>query len=129
MNNVPDLLAGAQKDIAVEITLDGAGAAADTVLVPALVGYFGVLVINKIIVDFTDPNTTFDFQDEDDVPLLGGVITYSLAFTTSKVNADLDGLCLAQVTMTANKALEVDIAGGGAAGTVIIHISYHYERP
>ena len=119
---------GALRARSVEITLGGGGALADIELVPAVPGYFGVLVINKMISGFTDPNVTFAFQDEDNNRLQGAPIDYVVGFTVSQTNDDLVGLCLYIAAKTAAKALEVDVTNGAIGGVLVLHISYFYER-
>lgn len=120
--------AGATRTNPVEITLDGAGAAADVELVPAMAGFYGVLMPNKIIANFTDPNTSFQFQDEDNNNLVGASFPFLIAFTQNKANDSLLAICMYTTSKTANKALEVDITAGGAAGKLILNVIYHYER-
>lgn len=110
------------------ITLDGAGAASDQELVPQLASYYGVLQIDNVITNFTDAATLLNFQDEDNTELLGQITGgFSLNVTTNTMNTQISGTILTQATYTDQKALEVDISGGGAAGKVIIYYTYWYE--
>lgn len=128
VNSIPDLLAGSLKALTVETTLDGGGDAAGVVLVPARAGYFGILEIHHIRVDFTDPSVDFDFIQLGGATLLGGG-PYDLGFTIDQVNGDIHETTMFIALQTVNTALAVNITNGGAAGRVDIHFHYWYERP
>jgi hypothetical protein len=126
INNNTDLLAGARKTTTTEITLDGGGDAAAQELVPARVGYFGVLEIHHVRTNFTDPSVDFDFIAAGGGTLLGGG-PYDLAFTVDKTNEDIHETVMYIAAQTADTALQVNVTNGSAAGQVDIHYNYHYE--
>ena len=127
VNDMVGLFHGVLKTNTIEVTLDGGGDAANVELVPAIAGCFGVLEVHHIRASFTDPSVDFEFQDEDDGILLGGG-PYDLAFVTDSVNTGIHETTMYIAAKTANKALEVDITNGAAAGRLDVHIHYWYER-
>jgi hypothetical protein len=119
-------LDNAQRRIGIEVITLVGGALANTELVPALAGYYGVLKIKSIISDSAIAPLTCTFQDEDDnalTGLMGGVAEVTL--TANTVNTQLEDCILYKGTD--NKALEVDLSGGGGVEVVTIQYEYWYE--
>ena len=126
VNNVTDLLAGAEKALTCECTLDAAEDLAAAELVPARAGYFGVFRLVYIRADFTDPSVNFDFIEAGGTTLLGGG-PYDIAFTADKVNSDIREAEMFIAAKTANTAPQVNITNGPGGGRVDIHYHYFYE--
>lgn len=107
------------------ITLDGAGAASNQALMAAIAGYKACIEIRGICAPASEATTTVVFQDEDDTTMPGTQAAgYVLNLVASTINTQIQGL-VSQAP--ASKAVECDVSGGTAAGTLQIFFIYWYE--
>jgi len=109
------------------ITTDGAGAAADQILVAALAGYYGVVRIKGIIASGAAAACLLHFETGTPTALAqlpGGEATVALVANT--VNTQLEGVVLYLINAD-NLSIRVDVSAGGAANTIIIFFEYWYE--
>lgn len=112
--------------VSVPFTASGTGTVTNLSLVPALVGYYGVMRILGIAVTTTDSTNTFLFEDS--TPTLctgciaGGFVLTLVAYTANK---QLDNMYM--YTGADNKALQMDVTGLANNDPGIITLEYFYE--
>lgn len=117
---------GEHKIKAVPYTLDGAGGLADLALLAGVASYKGRMRILGVVDDTGAAPLNMDFQDEDNGALVGNIVGgYNVTLTAQVFNTTLaEGVLYCN---TANKALEVDLSGGGALANGVIIVETWYD--
>lgn len=107
----------------IPITLSG-GVAANLQIVAALSGYSGFFILKSVTSDTPD-TYQITAQDEDDTACTGGIEgRVDAVIATAYVPLSIEQLFYRGVT---NKALEIDIAGGGGVEKLMFQGEFWYE--